>query len=81
MKQHLNSFANGMSVLDPKAQAQSNYSFGLNGRIYSYKNKLAFTSIKGNKKITPPQEFITDTKEIVGSYSFGDLICLITKCR
>lgn len=77
-KNHLNSFSKGMSILDPRAEDQANYTFGLNGRIYSYEKKLAFTSLKGNAIIIPSKEFVDVTKEIVGHYSFGDMVCLIT---
>lgn len=77
-QQHTNTFNKGMSILDPHFQSNEGFVFGLNGRLYSVDTKLAFSSIEGNTRITASTEFNTDVKEIVGHYSFGDEVILIT---
>jgi hypothetical protein len=74
--EHLHLFIEGMKVSrESHAEENKSFEYGLNGRLYSYNGKLAFSSIKGTLEIYNDPNII----KYLGFYAFPDELVVFVK--
>lgn len=74
--EHLHLFIEGMKISrEAHAEESKSYEYGLNGRLYSYNGKLAYSSIKGTLEIYNDPNII----KYLGFYAFPDELIVFVK--